>query len=77
VKLQLSCHLHTPDGLDIMRYIKILAHEYKMEFDFLASAINNTSKPMSLPEDIIENYYQMANVVQTSQRAVKGMVCRF
>ena len=66
VKLQLSCHLHTPDGLDIMRYIKILAHEYKMEFDFLASAINNTSKPMSLPEDIMQTYYQIANVVQTA-----------
>jgi len=68
VKLQLSCHLATPDGLDVIRYLKILAYEYKLDFNFLASVINNTSKPMSLPQDIIDNYYQVANVILTSSQ---------
>ena len=66
VKLQLSCHLLTPDGLDIMRYLKILANEYKLSFNDLASCINNTAKPMSLPEDVIQTYYQVANVVTSA-----------
>ena len=66
VKLQLSCHLNTPDGLDIIRFLKILAFEYKIEFEKLTSCINITSKPMSLPQDVIDNYYQVANVVTSS-----------
>lgn len=68
VKLQLSCNMNQADGLDILNYMNLLCIEYKQDFDFLTKNIMNTTNPTQLPDEIIDNYYQIANVgITTSQ----------
>jgi glycosyltransferase involved in cell wall biosynthesis len=66
IKLQLSCPLTASDGLNIIEYINVLTKKYKRTFDELSVNIMNTSNPQRLPDEIIDNYFQVADVVITS-----------
>lgn len=68
VKLQLSCNMNQPDGLDILNFVNIMAVEYNKNFSELSASIMNTTHPARLPDHIIDTHYQVANVgITTSQ----------
>lgn len=66
IKLQLSCPLSASDGLNIIEYVNVLTKEYKRTFDQLSVNIMNTSNPQRLPDEIIDNYFQVADIVVTT-----------
>jgi len=66
VKLQISCPLYSPNGLDILDYVKVLTKEYNKSFEELTFNILNTTAPEELPDEIIDRYLQSADVILTT-----------
>lgn len=62
IKLQLSCHMNSADGLDILEFMGIMCKKHNKTFEFLSKAILNTTAPCQLPDHVVDNHYKTATV---------------